>query len=229
MDQNCNCKIKLCPHTNPPRPINLPPDPPPDDSGFLIIRFKLGALGSKKTELAAAAKESSLHALADVLTAGELRAQPLITSLNRAELEKLEQEAMQGDTPPLRSLTSYWRLDARHVGSKLEEIEAALRRMPEIELVYREKTPSDPVNPGDDTYSGSESFLDAAPTGIDARWVWTQPNGDGAGMRFIDLEQGWLLGHEDLPSPTLIFNDNHDGTGGGGGKNKGPLPRRVAG
>jgi subtilisin family serine protease len=33
-------------------------------------------------------------------------------------------------------------------------------------------------------------------------------------MHFIDLEQGWLLGHEDLPSPTLIFNDNHDGSGG---------------
>jgi serine protease len=129
----------------------------------------------------------------------------------------------------MRSLTSYWRLDTRQVGAKLQEIEAALRRIPEIELVYREKTPSDPVNPGNDTYSGSESFLDAAPTGVDARWVWTQPNGDGTGMRFIDLEQGWLLGHADLPSPTLIFNDNHDGTGGYVGNHGAAVLGEVAG
>jgi hypothetical protein len=95
---------------NPPRPINLSPDRPPDDSGFLIIRFKPGALASRQAKLAAAAKESGLHALADLLTANKLRAQPLITSLKRAGLEKLEQEAIQGDTPPLRSLTSDWRL-----------------------------------------------------------------------------------------------------------------------
>jgi serine protease len=129
----------------------------------------------------------------------------------------------------MRSLTSYWRLDTRQVGAKLQEIEAALRRIPEIELVYREKTPSDPVNPGNDTYSGSESFLDAAPTGVDARWVWTQPNGDGTGMRFIDLEQGWLLGHADLPSPTLIFNDNHDGTRGYVGNHGAAVLGEVAG
>jgi serine protease len=229
MERDCDCKIKLCPDTNPPRPINLAPDPPPDDSGFLIIRFKPGALGSRQAKLAAAAKQSGLRALSDILDEYKLASQPLVTSLNRAKLEKLEQEAMQGDTPPMRSLTSYWRLDTRQVGAKLQEIEVALRRIPEIELVYREKTPSDPVNAGNDTYSGSESFLDAAPTGVDARWVWTQPNGDGTGMRFIDLEQGWLLGHEDLPSPTLIFNDNHDGTGGYVGNHGAAVLGEVAG
>jgi len=55
--------------------------------------------------------------------------------------------------------------------------------------------------------SALEHFLDAAPhRAIDARWFWTQPDGDGAGMHFIDLEDGWLLGHEDLPAPKLIFN-----------------------
>src|SRR5438445_7605545 len=79
MERDCDCKIKLCPHSDPPRPINVPPDAPPDDSGFLVIRFKPGALGSRQVELAAAAKESGLHALAGVLAADKLRVQPLIT------------------------------------------------------------------------------------------------------------------------------------------------------
>jgi len=213
-DDNQACKIRLCPERKPPRPINLSGDPPPDDSGFLVVRFKASTLDARHGDLAAAAKQAGLKALMQLLDTFRLSSRPLITSIKPDVLERIEKEALGSELHPLQSLSTYWRLDVRHTTQKPEEIEAALRRLPEVELVYREKTPSDPVNAGDDTYAGTENFLDAAPTGIDARWVWTQPNGDGAGMHFIDLEQGWLLGHEDLPSPTLLFNDNHDGVGG---------------
>jgi serine protease len=207
-------KIRLCPEHKTPPPINVAADRPPDDDGFLVVRFKPGTISAERGELGAAAKKAGLHALVQILETYKLTSRPLITSIKQEELGRLEAAAHRGELPPQRSLSDYWRLDVRHVANKLEEIEAALRHLPEVELAYREKTPSDPVNAGDDSYSGSENFLDAAPTGVDARWVWTQPNGDGTGMHFIDLEQGWLLGHEDLPSPTLIFNDNHDGIGG---------------
>lgn len=42
----------------------------------------------------------------------------------------------------------------------------------------------------------------AAPGGIDAQAAWLRPGGDGAGVKFVDVERGWLLEHEDLP-PTL--------------------------
>lgn len=203
-----------CPEYEPPRPINLQADPPPDDSGFLIVRFKTGVLETRQRELASAAKGAGLVALIKTLEIFDLIGMPLITSIGADEMERLERAAFASEFPPLRSLTSYWRVNTRKPPHLLQEIEAELRRLPEVELVYREKTPSDPVTPGDDTHSGLENFLDAAPTGVDARWVWTQPNGDGAGMHFVDLEQGWLLGHQDLPTPTLIFNDNHDGIGG---------------
>jgi subtilisin family serine protease len=54
-----------------------------------------------------------------------------------------------------------------------------------------------------------QGYLNAAPQGIDARWAWTQTNGAGAGIGFVDIEQGWFLAfdaasatqqHEDLPS-----------------------------
>jgi serine protease len=43
-----------------------------------------------------------------------------------------------------------------------------------------------------------QSYLDAAPDGIDAEYAWTFVGGDGAGQRLIDLEQGWTLDHEDI-------------------------------
>ena len=229
MKDPCVCKPRLCPEHQPPRPINLPSDRPPDDNGFIIIRLRAGALDSRQRDLAAAAKQASLNALIQTLDAFKLSAKPLITSIKPDELERIEQAALGGDPSPLRSLSAYWRLDARNASQPLEEIEAALRRVREIELVYREKTATDPVNAADDTYAGSEDFLDAAPTGVDARWVWTQPNGSGAGMHFIDLEQGWLLGHEDLPSPTLIFNDNRDGVAGYVGNHGASVLGEVAG
>ncbi len=144
---------------------------------------------------------------------GKVTARRLVRSLSTEGLRELEERASKTRSPPIHSLTSYWRLDCRGL-PETKEIVDNLNKLPEVDLAYLEMSVSDPsVNAADDTYSGSQNYLDAAPTGIDARWAWTQPNSDGAGVAFIDLEQGWFLNHEDLPSPTLIFNDNRDGVG----------------
>jgi hypothetical protein len=43
-----------------------------------------------------------------------------------------------------------------------------------------------------------QGYLDPKPSGIDARYAWGFPGGRGAGIGFVDLEQGWNLEHEDL-------------------------------
>jgi len=165
MNDDCPaCKIRICPEHQPTRPINLAADPPADDSGFLIVRFKGGTLVTQHGELAVAAKKAGLVTLTQLLDTFKLTGKPLITSVKSDDLERIERAALRSDLAPLRSLSAYWRVDVRHAIAKLEEIEAGFRRLPEVELVYREKTPSDPVNAGDDTYAGSENFLDAAPT-----------------------------------------------------------------
>ena len=72
-----------------------------------------------------------------------------------------------------------------------------LQRLEEVEEAYVEGGPTPPpVNPADDPRSGNQGYLDAAPGGIDARWAWGVT--DGFGVRFVDLERGWTLNHEDL-------------------------------
>ncbi len=59
------------------------------------------------------------------------------------------------------------------------------------------------MNPFDDPLSSTEGYLDAAPTGIDARWAWGMV--DGQGMGFVDLERGWTLDHEDLAAASIAI------------------------
>ena len=54
------------------------------------------------------------------------------------------------------------------------------------------------VNAGRRPAQPNQDYLDAAPTGIDARYAWTFAGGDGAGQRVVDMERGWTFNHEDL-------------------------------
>ncbi len=47
-------------------------------------------------------------------------------------------------------------------------------------------------------FTSRQPYLDAAPTGIDARYAWTVPGGRGAGVYVIDCEGAWRFTHEDL-------------------------------
>jgi hypothetical protein len=100
-----------------------------------------------------------------------------------------------------------------------ETASALVRKLQELDLVeeaYVEGGPvPPPVNPADDPRSGGQEYLNAAPTGIDARWAWALT--DGQGVRFVDLERGWTLDHEDLAAAgiTLISGVNQDFHGHG--------------
>ncbi len=50
----------------------------------------------------------------------------------------------------------------------------------------RTRSSTSPIDPR----NTNQDYLDAAPTGIDARYAWAFPGGDGAGQRIVDLERG---------------------------------------
>ena len=145
----------------------------------------------------------------------EMNTRRLIRGVATTKLLEMENKAKASKFPPLHSLTTYWRLDYRGLDMSPEELLRIVQQLPEVEHAYLEQGVSDPVVIAtNDTYAGDQDYLDAAQVGIDARWAWTQANGDGASVGLIDLERAWNLQHEDLNSPTLIFNDNRNGVGG---------------
>lgn len=84
------------------------------------------------------------------------------------------------------------------------ELAKELDARDDVETAYVEGGPTPPpVNAGDDPRSGNQGYLDAAPDGIDARWAWGAT--DGAGIGFVDLEQGWTLNHEDLAAAGITI------------------------
>ncbi len=203
---------------NPPRP-GVDGDQLGDgNSGFVILRLSRELAPDQSKDLRAYAEKTKLGALAELLAElGKPPTRRLITSVPPGKLLEMEKEAARGPWRPFNSLTQYWRVDLRDRPEPVEELSKRFGRLAGVELAYAEKVVSDPVvNAGNDTFNGQQNYLDAAPTGIDARWAWTQAGGEGQGVGIVDLEQGWRLGHEDFAgkSPTLIFNQNRDGTGG---------------
>lgn len=78
--------------------------------------------------------------------------------------------------------------------------------------------------PGDGGGSGSTSttpdltsyqdYLGQAPLGIDAHYAWTLPGGSGAGVKIIDMENGYNEYHEDISAPFIRINDSNNGDHG---------------
>jgi subtilisin family serine protease len=187
-------------------------------SGYVIVRLRSGLPSTSDATLFDAAKRLKLDGLAGLLQAFELMAtQRTVRSLKSEQILELERKAASTEFPPLHSLTSYWRIDLRDRPEKIEEVVKRLNGLPEVDRAYREFDVTEPlVNDVDDDYAADQDYLDAAPTGIDARWAWTQPNAEGSGVGVIDLEQGWLPNHEDVvaKAPTLVYGDNRDGING---------------
>ena len=199
--------------TGGPRPAG------PDEafSGFVVLRLSDHATRPDAQTLGKLLDEAGLRGLGMVLAkyGGKIESQRVVRSVPTKTLAELERRARSSELPPLHSLASYWRLDCRHLGREVESLVAELNQLPEVDLAYRELQVHEPVvNAADDPLAVAQDYLDAAPTGIDARWAWTQ-NRDGAGVAFIDLEQGWITAHEDLvaKAPNLIFGDNRNGVG----------------
>lgn len=176
-----------------------------EHSGYIIVRVSperfLPLLLKQGKDFRALAREAGATDLSGVLEDyANCPIEPLVTSVEPARLLEIEKTARERGMQDLPSLASYWRIDARKIDDALTLLER-LARAAHVEHAYQQLRVLDPaVNPADDTFSNQELHLDPAPAGIDARWAWTQANGAGESVAFVDLEQGWTLKHEDFPA-----------------------------
>ena len=84
-------------------------------------------------------------------------------------------------------------------GFNTEALVAALQQWAGVvETAYTAGVPSDPVVGTTNPFFNRQGYLAAAPNGIGVQAAWTK-GVDGSPSSFVDLEQGWLLTHEDLP------------------------------
>ena len=96
-------------------------------------------------------------------------------------------------------------VDAAKVADKINALKV-------VEIAYIPPIPENAdVPPTTPNLQGNQGYLNAAPQGVDAIYGWTQPGGQGDQIKIIDIETGWNLNHEDLPS--MFISDGNIRTG----------------
>jgi hypothetical protein len=107
----------------------------------------------------------------------------------------------------MEDLSVFYRVDApaerlkelRDQLAASELVEAAYLK-PAVELPQINDMTAAPEEPPPATpdFTARQIYLNAAPSGVDARWAWTQSGGRGRDIRIIDVEGAWRFTHEDL-------------------------------
>lgn len=147
----------------------------------------------------------------------EARVEPLFGEFGEHTLRSLRERTAQASgssAPDLRSFVAV----SFPPGADPTESVSLVEAWQAAELAYVEAAPAPPpIDASDDPRRSSQGHLNPAPVGVDAETAWSFPGGDGAGVGFVDLEQGWTLNHEDLSAAaiTLISGRNQafDGHG----------------
>jgi hypothetical protein len=128
--------------------------------------------------------------------------EPYFSTIEESTLRNLQSRQVE-NLPVPSSFTSYYAIRYPR-DLEPEQIANEVATWPNVEIAYVEGGPvQPPVNPSDDPRSSNQGYLNAAPDGIDARWVW--PSANGSGIGFVDLEQGWALNHEDLAAANVTI------------------------
>jgi serine protease len=154
---------------------------------------------------------------------GSPRTTALIPAEQRGTVLALENRARENNPRRSRhSLLLFWRIDATGTDLAPEALAEALSVLRGVHAAYAEAviTESVPVVRTDDQRARRAAPIthrDPAPDGVDAGAAWAHRGGDGAGVRFVDLEQGWRIGNPTLPPGLAVLPDklrvNRDGIG----------------
>jgi hypothetical protein len=145
-----------------------------------------------------------------VLSGAEAQMRPLFGATEqRVRHEAAEQATLTGEPPP--DLSVYYTCEADD--ARLDELAENLLETEGIVGAYVAPPPEPPVDlellnamvPSEESappvtpdFTSRQTYLGAAPAGIDAQYAWTLPGGRGAGVGICDVEGAWRFDHEDL-------------------------------
>jgi len=154
-----------------------------DAESALLARVQLSA---EAVELQLA----SVNALVDAVPG--LKPQPALDA-EEQQLEALRQTAQLNSGEEIADLNLYY--DVRTGAAKLADVLAlanGLNALPIVERVEFAPIPVELDGGGASTpdFTGSQGYLDAAPSGIDARYAWSQ-GASGDSVRIGVVDRGW--------------------------------------
>ncbi len=125
-----------------------------------------------------------------------------LTDIPEIELDDLAMNAELNLGQPVYNLNNIYRIRMYEPGP-IEEIAYQLESLLGVHLAYPVALP--PELPLSTDYTPSQNYLDPAastPTGVDARYAWTQTGGTGSGVTICDLEYSWNYSHTDISKAT---------------------------
>jgi len=105
----------------------------------------------------------------------------------------------------------YFVHDERTTPGGSADLLAAIQRLPIVEAAYFQPIPFDATDispPTSIDVTGQQGYFRASPTGIDVDFARRFSGGRGEGVRIVDIEAGWNLDHEDLPSVSFGYGIN---------------------
>jgi hypothetical protein len=128
---------------------------------------------------------------------------PLVTSISSEELDELVQRAVANDPTYVPTDFKTWfqvHLEGDGTKGEVNELLGNLGGFEEVASVQPLVGMSLPsvttVKPESDPLFKQQGYLGEA--GINVKYAWGFPGGDGKGTHVIDVERGWQLEHEDL-------------------------------
>ncbi|MDQ1918931.1 S8 family serine peptidase [Massilia pseudoviolaceinigra] len=190
----------------------------PNDPAFgrprVVVRFREGARLDDTGNLGDQIEQTGLGSWSNLLDQFPgITVTPVFSSeVRNKQLGAVTTRALELDTSyKPADFSTFFYIDAPG-DTDMVALAKTLLNWNSVQTAYIDRAGPPPVIPSDDPQRANQGYLDPAPDGIDAEYAWTLPGGDGAGQRFIDLEAGWTLEHEDLAAHaiTLLHGDIYD-------------------
>lgn len=160
-------------------------------------------------------------ALNAVLTSKTVAKKTRLFTSSPTAISTLRAEAFSRGETSIPDLDSYYRLTVQP-DTDIKALLTTLRKTPGVVEAYAEPlaAPS-PVSP---SYTGLQTYFNAAPSGMGVTAGNTHPGAKGENVRIADIEYSWNTSHEDLSdarqtdtfipngTPSDPFSDNNHGT-----------------
>ena len=161
---------------------------------------KLAALGVTPMQV-----ENDLRAVQALLASSKfVRGFERLFTIPEDDLAAWRAGGEQRSRNELADLDLYYRVQvpAGTTQAEVDQFVDALNAIPSIEIAYAQSPPAVPgdISPATPNYQPQQTYLNAAPNGINALYAWTVAGGRGTGTKIVDVEGAWKTSHEDFPA-----------------------------